>query len=84
MEFSPAIHSGCPQREDRKISQGACGGIMPPRTKGKQVNIYFPEGLIDEMATVMEEANVWMNIQEFVRDAVKEKVDRYYKEHVVK
>ena len=56
---------------------------MPPKTKGKQVNIYFPEGLYDEMAKVMEKANAWMNVQEFVRDAVKEKVDRYYKEHAV-
>jgi metal-responsive CopG/Arc/MetJ family transcriptional regulator len=56
---------------------------MPPKTKGKQVNIYFPEGLYDEMAKVMERANAWMNVQEFVRDAVKEKVERYYKEHAV-
>ena len=35
------------------------------------------------MAKVMERANAWMNVQEFVRDAVKEKVERYYKEHAV-
>ena len=46
---------------------------MPPKTKGKQVNIYFPQGLYDEMVRVMEKANAWMNAQEFVRDAVKEK-----------
>lgn len=56
---------------------------MPPKTKGKQVNIYFPEGLYDEMTNVMERANNWMNVQEFVRDAVKEKIDRWKKDHAV-
>ena len=56
---------------------------MPPKTKGKQVNIYFPDGLYDEMVKVMEKANSWINVQEFVREAVKEKVDRYYKDHAV-
>ena len=47
------------------------------------MNIYFPDGLYDEMVKVMEKANAWINVQEFVRDAVKEKVDRYYKDHAV-
>ena len=56
---------------------------MPPRTKGKQVNIFFPDGLFEEMSKVMDKANKWMNVQEFVRDAVKEKVDKFYKDHAV-
>jgi UTP:GlnB (protein PII) uridylyltransferase len=56
---------------------------MPPKTKGRQVNIFFPEGLYDDMAEVMEKANTWMNVQEFVRDAVKEKIDRWHREHAV-
>lgn len=57
---------------------------MPPKTKGKQVNIYFPEGLYDEMIRAMEEVNTWVSIQEFVREAVKDKVGRYSKGEVVK
>ena len=56
---------------------------MPPKTKGKQVNIFFPDGLLEEMSKVMDKANKWMNVQEFVRDAVKEKVDKFYKEHAL-
>ena len=54
---------------------------MPPRVNGKQINIFFPDGLFNEMVSVMDSANTWMNVQEFVRDAVKEKIEKYHREH---
>ena len=65
------------------MENGKQGEMMPPKTKGKQVNIFFPDGLFEEMSKVMDKANKWMNVQEFVRDAVKEKVDKFYKDHAV-
>jgi metal-responsive CopG/Arc/MetJ family transcriptional regulator len=56
---------------------------MPPKTKGRQVNIFIPEGLYEEIIRVMEKANTWMNVQDFVRDAIIEKIEKYDKEHAV-
>ena len=56
---------------------------MPPSVNGKQINIFFPDGLFNEMVSVMDSANTWMNVQEFVRDAVKEKIEKYHREHAI-
>ena len=56
---------------------------MPPKRKGRQVNIFIPEGLYGEITRVMDNANTWMNVQDFVRDAIIEKIEKYDKEHAV-
>ena len=43
--------------------------------------VQFPEGTVEDINRMMKAERRWMNIQEFIRDAVNEKIDRWKKEH---
>ena len=44
-------------------------------------NIAFPLGMVTEVQRIINIENSWLSFQEFVRDAVKEKIDRWKREH---
>lgn len=44
-------------------------------------NIAFPAGMVQDAVKIMHQENSWLSFQEFVRDSVKEKIERWKKEH---
>ncbi len=43
--------------------------------------VQFPDGMVKEINIMMNQEGKWINTQDFVRDAVREKIDRWKKEH---
>ena len=43
--------------------------------------VQFPEGTVEDINRMMKVERRWMNVQEFIRDAVNEKIERWKKEH---
>ena len=60
-------------------------GLMPVGGKGKQpyerLHVGVPSGLFMEATKVVEYEGKWMSLADFVREAIKEKVERWKKEH---
>jgi len=46
-----------------------------------KIILLIPEGLMNEIEKVMQVENRWISIQDFIRESVKEKIDRWKKEH---
>jgi UTP:GlnB (protein PII) uridylyltransferase len=46
-----------------------------------KITLLMPDGLMNEIEKVMQVENRWISIQDFVRESVKEKIDRWKKEH---
>jgi len=46
-----------------------------------KIILLIPEGLMNEIEKVMQVDNRWISVQDFVRESVKEKIDRWKKEH---
>lgn len=51
--------------------------------KTEQVNLRLPIGLYNEMLTIMEKEKKWNSPQQFIQDALNEKLDRWHKDHAV-
>ena len=43
--------------------------------------VQFPEGTVEDINRMMKVERRWMNVQEFIRDAVNEKIERWKREH---
>ena len=52
-------------------------------THGEKINVLIPEGMVKNIWLIMEKDPSWISIQEFIRQAVAEKIDRWNKEHAV-
>ena len=46
-----------------------------------KIILLIPEGLMNEIEKVMQAENRWISVQDFVRESIKEKIDRWKKEH---
>ena len=51
--------------------------------KTEQVNLRLPIGLYNEILSIMEKEKKWNSPQQFIQDALNEKLDRWHKEHAV-
>ena len=58
---------------------------MPGEGKGRQpyerLHVGVPSGLFKEATKVVEYEGTWMSPADFVREAIKEKLERWKKEH---
>jgi metal-responsive CopG/Arc/MetJ family transcriptional regulator len=52
-------------------------------TRGEKVNVLIPEGMISQVDEIMKKDASWISVQEFIRQAVAEKIERWKKEHAV-
>ena len=52
-------------------------------TRGEKLNVLIPEGMIKQVHEIMEKEPSWISVQEFIRQAVSEKIDRWQKDHAV-
>ncbi|MHB8395708.1 MAG: hypothetical protein ACYDAZ_00665 [Thermoplasmataceae archaeon] len=52
-----------------------------PYVKTEQVNVRLPIGIYDEILRVMNEEKKWNSPQQFIQDALNEKIDRWKREH---
>lgn len=52
-------------------------------TRGQKIGVLIPEGMINQIENIMEKDPSWISMQEFIRQAVSEKIDRWHKEHAV-
>ena len=50
-------------------------------TKGEKINILIPEGMIEAIENILKVDQSWISKQEFIRQAIQEKIDRWKKEH---
>jgi len=50
-------------------------------TKGEKVNVLIPEGMIEAIENILKVDQSWISRQEFIRQAIQEKIDRWKKEH---
>jgi len=48
-------------------------------TRGEKINILIPEGLLKQVKQIMEDEQTWISIQDFIRQAIFEKVERTQK-----
>jgi UTP:GlnB (protein PII) uridylyltransferase len=46
-----------------------------------KITLLMPDGLMNEIEKVMQAENRWISIQDFIRESVKEIIDRWKKEH---
>ncbi len=54
-----------------------------PYVKTVPVNLRLPEGLYDEIMKIMEKDKKWNSPQQFIQDALNEKIDRWIRDHSV-
>ena len=52
-------------------------------TRGQKIGVLIPEGMIKQIGSIMDKDPSWISMQEFIRQAVSEKIDRWYKDHAV-
>jgi hypothetical protein len=48
-------------------------------TRGEKINVLIPEGLLRQVRQIIENDQNWISVQDFIRQAVFEKVDRIQK-----
>ena len=51
------------------------------RPTAPKMTIAFPQGMIREMESIMSIEQSWLSAQEFIRDAIKEKIERWKRDH---
>jgi hypothetical protein len=56
---------------------------MSRYAKTKDVKITIPLALYDELLLVMQKENIWAYPQVFILEAIREKIERWKKEHAV-
>lgn len=52
-----------------------------PYVKTVPVNLRLPEGLYEEVIRILEKERKWNSPQQFIQDALNEKIDHWKKEH---
>ena len=51
-----------------------------PRTSVK-LTLQLPEGLFNEIDRIVDKQDLWMSSQDFIREAIKEKIEKWKKEN---
>lgn len=54
-----------------------------PYVKTVPVNLRLPEGLYEEIIKILEKERKWNSPQQYIQDALNEKIDRWKKDHAV-
>ena len=55
------------------------------RTKGGfQVCTIYPDKVLEEADAIIESEKIWISLQDYIREAVREKNERWKKEHAEK
>jgi hypothetical protein len=54
-----------------------------PYVKTVPVNLRLPEGLYEEIIRILEKERKWNSPQQFIQDALNEKIDHWKKDHAV-
>ncbi len=49
----------------------------------EQVNVRLPEGIYSEIIKIMNKEKKWNSPQQFIQDALNEKIERWKKENAV-
>ena len=52
-----------------------------PKDKNKKFNIALPAGMLRDAENIVEKEGSWLSVQEFIRDSIKEKIERWKREH---
>ena len=52
-----------------------------PYVKSVPVNLRLPEGLYNEVMVIMRREKRWNSPQQFIQDALNEKIEKWKKEH---
>ena len=48
-----------------------------------KLTLQLPEGLNKQINEIVKKHDLWMSSQDFIREAIKEKIDRWHKEHAL-
>ena len=56
---------------------------MSQYAKTKDVKITMPQGIYNEMVDILEKEEKWMYPQNFIIEAINEKIEKWKKEHAV-
>ncbi len=48
-----------------------------------KLTLQLPEGLAKEINEIVSKHDLWMSSQDFIREAIKEKIERWYRDHAV-
>ena len=54
-----------------------------PYVKTIPVNLRLPEGLYEEILEILSSERKWNSPQQFIQDALNEKLEKYHREHAV-
>lgn len=54
-----------------------------PYVRTEQVNVRLPIGIYEEIISIMDKEKKWNSPQQFIQDALNEKIERWHKEHAV-
>jgi hypothetical protein len=54
-----------------------------PYVKTVPVNLRLPEGLYEEVIKILEKERKWNSPQQFIQDALNEKIDHWKKDHAI-
>ena len=52
-------------------------------TRGQKINVLIPEGMVKQIEEIMDKDPSWISIQEFTRQAVSEKIERWRRDHAI-
>ena len=60
-------------------------GCMPkqPYVKTVPVNLRLPEGIYEDILRIIAKERRWNSPQQFIQDALNEKIEKWYNEHAV-
>lgn len=47
-------------------------------THGETINVLIPEGMINQIRNIMDREKRWISVQDFIRQAIAEKLQRDY------
>ena len=54
-----------------------------PYVKTIPVNLRLPEGLYEEILEILSSERKWNSPQQFIQDALNEKIEKYHREHAI-
>ena len=52
-------------------------------TRGVKVGVLIPDGMLRQVEEIMDKDPSWISTQEFIRQAVSEKIERWHRDHAV-
>lgn len=54
-----------------------------PYVKTVPVNLRLPDGIYEEILEILQSERKWNSPQQFIQDALNEKIDRWKKDHAI-